>query len=67
MQKRIQLNMGKKKSNFSNMNSLGRSECVSSTLTPTMLETSQVPTAEMFSADTRTGVIQDINIAFKQF
>jgi len=37
------------------------------TLTPTMLKASQVPTAEMFSADARTGVIQDINIAFKQF
>ena len=32
-----------------------------------MLKASQVPTADMFSADARTGLIQDINIAFKQF
>jgi len=67
MQKRVELNRAKKKNNFSNVNSLGRSECVSPTLTPTMLEASQVPTAEMFSADARTGIIQDINIAFEQF
>jgi len=67
MQKSVQLKMAKKKNNFSNLNSLGRSECLSPTLTPTMLEASQVPTAEMFRADARTGVIQDINIAFEQF
>ena len=49
------------------MNSLGRSECLFPTLTPTMLGANQVPTAEMFSTDARTGVIQDINIAFEQF
>ena len=32
-----------------------------------MLEASQVPTADMFGADEKTGLIQDINIAFKQF
>lgn len=67
IQKRVQLNMAKKKNNFSNVNSLSRSECLSPTLTPTMLEASQVPTAEMFNADARNEVIQDINIAFEQF
>ena len=67
MQKRVQSNMAKKKDNFSNVNSLVRSEFVSPTLTPTMLEASPIPTAEMFSADAKTGVIQDINIAFEQF
>jgi len=67
MQKRVQLKMAEKKNNFSNMNSLGRSESGSPTLTPTMLEASRVPTAEMFSTDARTGIIEDINIAFDQF
>ena len=37
------------------------------TLTPTMLKASQVPTSDLFSADSVTGDIQNINIAFNQF
>ena len=37
------------------------------TLTPTMLKASQVPTSDLFSADSFTGEIQNINIAFNQF
>ena len=37
------------------------------TLTPTMLKASQVPTPDLFSADSVRGDIQNINIAFNQF
>ena len=37
------------------------------TLTPTILKASQVPTPDLFSADSVTGDIQNINIAFNQF
>jgi len=37
------------------------------TLTPTMLKASKVPTPDLFSADSVTGDIQNINIAFNQF
>ena len=67
MQKRVELNRAHKKDNFSTVNSLGRSECISPTLTPTTLETSRVPTADLFSADSVTGDIQNINIAFNKF
>ena len=37
------------------------------TLTPTRLKASQIPTPDLFSADSVTGDIQNINIAFNQF
>jgi hypothetical protein len=37
------------------------------TLTPTMLKASQVPMSDLFSADSVTGNIHNINIAFNQF
>ncbi len=37
------------------------------TLTPTMLKANQVPTSDLFSADSVTRDIQNINIAFNQF
>ncbi len=35
--------------------------------TPTMLQANQLPTAEMFTADPISGIIQDSTIAFEQF
>ena len=62
----------------SNLNSLDRSELHTSTslfgkrktiipVTPTSQETNIRPTSNLFGADSITGEIQDINIAFKQF
>jgi len=66
MEKKVRLDMAKKKNNFSNINFFGQSDCPSPTST-LGLEINQIPTAKMFTADLDSGIIEDINIAFEQF